>query len=111
MLFLLNSPVYMDESTNVEYAIKRVLWGKCINLGQACIAPDYLLCSKEVQDKIVQIVPGIFKEWFGEYPQNSTDLARIINEKHFGRLKKILDETKGSIVIQDLCVAILVLSF
>lgn len=47
------SPVYMDATVDIEIATRRVMWGKCMNAGQTCIAPDYLLCNKQVQDKFV----------------------------------------------------------
>ncbi len=44
-------PVYIDGSANLEVAVKRIIWGKMINLGQTCVAPDYVICSEEVKDK------------------------------------------------------------
>lgn len=67
----------------MEITVKRILWGKFINVGQTCIAPDYILCSKEVQDKFVEIAKKVLKEWYGEDPQKSPDLCRIINSRHF----------------------------
>jgi acyl-CoA reductase-like NAD-dependent aldehyde dehydrogenase len=52
-------------------------------VGQTCIAPDYILCSTEVQNAFIKEAKLILKEWFGENPQNSQDLCRIINEKHY----------------------------
>jgi len=91
------SPVYIDENCNLETAIKRLLWGKVLNVGQTCIAPDYILASKKVESKVVELVPKLLKEWFGENPQESQDLCRIVNERHFSRLKRLLDTTSGNI--------------
>ena len=91
------SPVYIDENCNVETAIKRLLWGKVLNAGQTCIAPDYILASKKVEGKLVEMVPKIIKEWYGENPQDSPDLCRIVNERHFNRLKRLLDTTTGNV--------------
>lgn len=77
-----NSPVYVDESVDMEVAVRRILWGKCINLGQTCIAPDYILCSKQVQDKFVEVARRVLEEWYGANPKASPDLCRVINEKH-----------------------------
>ncbi|KAG6451708.1 hypothetical protein O3G_MSEX007284, partial [Manduca sexta] len=63
------SPVYIDNSADLVITVKRVLWGKFINGGQTCIAPDYVLCSKEVQDKFVEEAKKVIKEWYGEDPQ------------------------------------------
>lgn len=85
------SPVYLDDSVNMEVAAKRILWGKCVNSGQTCVAPDYILCTKEVQKKFVTAAAKLLKEWYGENPQQSPDLCRIVTERHFARLVKFLD--------------------
>ncbi|XP_034105766.2 aldehyde dehydrogenase, dimeric NADP-preferring isoform X4 [Drosophila albomicans] len=80
------SPCYIDKSVELRTAVKRILWGKLINCGQTCIAPDYVLCSKEVQDKFVEEARDVLKEWYGESIQSSPDLSRIINQNNFQRL-------------------------
>lgn len=77
------SPVYIDNTVDMTMAAKRILWGKCINVGQTCIAPDYILCTTEVQNKLVEEIKKILKEWYGENAQESPDLARIITDKHY----------------------------
>ncbi|XP_043490904.1 aldehyde dehydrogenase, dimeric NADP-preferring isoform X3 [Polistes fuscatus] len=84
------SPVYIDNSADICIAAKRILWGKFINVGQTCIAPDYVLCSKEVQNKFLEEARKILKEWYGDNPKESTDFCRIINENHLQRLKNYL---------------------
>ena len=74
-----------------------MLWGKAVNAGQTCIAPDYILASKKVEEKVVALVPKIIKEWYGENPQESPDLCRIVNGRHFNRLKGLLNTTTGTI--------------
>ncbi|XP_023953565.2 aldehyde dehydrogenase, dimeric NADP-preferring isoform X3 [Bicyclus anynana] len=93
------SPVFIDNTTDIEITAKRVLWGKFINAGQTCIAPDYVLCSKEVQDKFVECSRKILKEWYGEDAQKSPDLCRIINSRHFGRLQSLLEASKDKVVL------------
>ncbi|XP_070158709.1 aldehyde dehydrogenase family 3 member A2 isoform X5 [Polyergus mexicanus] len=85
------SPVYIDNTVDMPMAAKRILWGKCINVGQTCIAPDYILCTTEVQNKFVEEVKKILKEWYGENVQESPDLARIITDKHYQRLVSYLN--------------------
>lgn len=77
------SPLYIDETVNMPLAVKRILWGKCINAGQTCIAPDYILCSITLQVKLIKEAEKILKEWFGESPLKSPDYCRIINSSHF----------------------------
>ncbi|XP_013162747.1 PREDICTED: aldehyde dehydrogenase, dimeric NADP-preferring isoform X2 [Papilio xuthus] len=93
------SPTYIDGTVDIEVTAKRVLWGKFINSGQTCIAPDYILCSKEVQEKFVNAARGVLKEWYGEDPQKSPDLCRIINSRHFSRLQALIDASKDKIAI------------
>ncbi|KAL7735969.1 hypothetical protein ACLKA6_002401 [Drosophila palustris] len=80
------SPCYIDKSVELRTAVKRILWGKLINCGQTCIAPDYILCSKEMQEKFIVEAKDVLKEWYGENVQSSPDLSRIINQNNFQRL-------------------------
>ncbi|XP_068144783.1 aldehyde dehydrogenase family 3 member B1 isoform X5 [Drosophila tropicalis] len=80
------SPVYIDKSVNLRTAVKRIMWGKLINCGQTCIAPDYVLCSKEMQEKFIVEAKDVLKEWYGENIQSSPDLSRIINQNNYQRL-------------------------
>ncbi|XP_076283855.1 aldehyde dehydrogenase type III isoform X3 [Lasioglossum baleicum] len=95
------SPVYVDNTVDINIAVKRILWGKCINVGQTCIAPDYVLCTPEVQNKFLNEASKVLKEWYGDNPKESPDLARIINENHYHRLVKYLDG--GKIAIGGQC--------
>ncbi|GBP08446.1 Aldehyde dehydrogenase, dimeric NADP-preferring [Eumeta japonica] len=93
------SPTYIDSTVDILVTAKRILWGKFINAGQTCIAPDYILCTKEVQEKFVTAAEKVLKEWYGEDPQKSPDLSRIINNRHFSRLQALLDADRDRIVI------------
>lgn len=77
------SPCYIDNSADLAIAAKRILWGKIMNAGQTCIAPDYLLCTKEVESKFIEEGKKVLKEWFGDNPRDSPDLCRIINQRNF----------------------------
>lgn len=77
------SPVYIDNTVDMHITTKRILWGKFINVGQTCIAPDYILCSAEIQNKFINEAEKILKEWYGDNPKESPDLARIINDNHY----------------------------
>ncbi|XP_021699428.1 aldehyde dehydrogenase, dimeric NADP-preferring isoform X4 [Aedes aegypti] len=84
------SPCYIDSTADIPIATKRILWGKFINAGQTCIAPDYLLCSKQVQKQFLEEAKKILKEWYGNDPKDSPDLCRIINQQHFQRLSAMI---------------------
>lgn len=88
------SPVYVDSSVDIDVAVNRIMWGKCINAGQSCIAPDYLLCSKQVQEKFIESAKKVMVQWYGDKIKQSPDYARIINSNHFKRIVKLLDGTK-----------------
>lgn len=64
-------------------AVKRILWGKLINAGQTCIAPDYVLCTPEVEKEFVKTAKEILKTWYGENIKESSDLCRIISHNHY----------------------------
>lgn len=67
----------------MDISVKRIIWGKCINAGQTCIAPDYILCSRQVQKIFVEKAKELLKIWYTDDPKNSPDLCRIVSEKHF----------------------------
>ncbi|XP_077270454.1 aldehyde dehydrogenase type III isoform X2 [Temnothorax americanus] len=92
------SPVYIDNTVDMAMAAKRILWGKCVNVGQTCIAPDYMLCTPEVQSKFIEEAKKILQEWYGDNPRENPDLARIITDKHYQRLVNYInDKTKIAI--------------
>jgi len=93
------SPAYIDNSGNLEYKVKRLCWGKFNNCGQICVSPDYVLCSKEVEEKMIPIMRSVIKDWYGEKPEISKDYCRIVNNKHMDRLKEMLSMTNGKVVI------------
>lgn len=78
-----HSPCYLDNTVDIELAAKRILWGKLINSGQTCIAPDYLLCTKEVQANFVETAKRLLNNWYGDNPKDSPDLCRMINGNNF----------------------------
>jgi acyl-CoA reductase-like NAD-dependent aldehyde dehydrogenase len=77
------SPVYIDSTVDMGIAVRRILWGKCINAGQTCIAPDYILCSKAVQASFVEKAKEVLEEWYGSNVKSSADLCRIVSDRHF----------------------------
>lgn len=91
------SPCFVDESFNTNWGIKRIVWGKFTNAGQTCVAPDYVLVDKKAKAKFVEAFRKTVKEFYGNDPQKSPDLGRIINEKHFLRLSKLME--KGNILV------------
>ncbi|GBE91720.1 aldehyde dehydrogenase family protein [Nostoc cycadae] len=91
------SPCIVDADINLEHTIRRITWGKFINAGQTCVAPDYLLVDKKIKPDLINGLKKSITEFYGDNPQNSSDYARIISQKHCERLIKLLD--KGEIVV------------
>lgn len=86
------SPCIVDSEINLEYTARRIIWGKFLNAGQTCIAPDYLLVDQKIKKDLVNTLHKCLKEFYGQNPANSPDYARIINQKHFERLAKFLED-------------------
>ena len=91
------SPCIVHKDCNIDLAAKKIIWGKFLNLGQTCIAPDYLLVHKDVKNDFIRCSKKYIREFYGENPLKSDDYGKIINLKHFNRLKKYLDNV--SIII------------
>ena len=88
------SPCIVDASANIGLAAKRIVWGKYLNCGQTCVAPDYILCESSVKDEFVKSVVAEIKKQYGDDPLKNKDYGKIINEKHFVRLCGLIDENK-----------------
>lgn len=88
------SPCFVDEDCNFDVTARRIVWGKYVNSGQTCLAPDYILCSKKTEEKLIPSIRKALKEFYGKEPKDSPDLARIINERHFKRISSMIDEKK-----------------
>lgn len=98
------SPCYINKDADIGITTRRILWGKFMNCGQTCIAPDYILCNKETQEKFVQEAKKVIAEWYGNDAKASPDLCRIINQNNFNRLQGLL-KTGGDIAIGGKSVA------
>jgi aldehyde dehydrogenase (NAD+) len=85
------SPCLVEPDVPLEMTAKRIIWGKFVNSGQACIAPDYLLVNEAVVEPLIAALRQTLTEFFGDNPAASPDLARIINDQQFDRLVGLLD--------------------
>ncbi len=88
------SPCIVDASANIKLAAKRIVFGKYLNCGQTCVAPDYILCERSIKDEFVSEVVKQIKLQYGEKPLENKDYGRIINQKHFLRLCTLIDPGK-----------------
>lgn len=88
------NPCIVDETANLQLAAKRIVWGKFINAGQTCIAPDYILVHQKSKNKFIEFLKAEITTAYGENPEISPDFARIITTKNWTRLVEMIDETK-----------------
>lgn len=86
------SPCIIDKSCNIEQSTKRVVWGKLLNGGQTCVAPDYVYIDREIKDRFVELFIQYSKEFYGENPTASDHFCKIINKSHFNRLENLLNQ-------------------
>lgn len=86
------SPTIVDKDADLDLAAKRILWGKFINAGQSCIAPDYLMVQEEIKEVFVRKLQQYLLEFYGEDPLENPRLGKIVSDKHFERLQGYLDE-------------------
>jgi len=88
------SPCIIDETANLKLTAKRLVWGKFLNGGQTCIAPDYLLVNRKIKKEFIHFFKDEVIKAYTNTPKNSTDLPRIINTKNWSRLAKMIDNEK-----------------
>jgi aldehyde dehydrogenase (NAD+) len=86
------NPCIVDESANLKIAAKRIVWGKFLNAGQTCIAPDYLLLHESIKDEFIPLLKKEIEAFYAKDPATSKDYARIINASHFQRLVNLLKD-------------------
>lgn len=95
------SPCIVDADIHVKHAARRIAWGKFINAGQTCIAPDYLLVDRRVKEVFLEHLLQSIQEFFGDDPAASPDFARIVNHRQFDRLVPLLES--GATLVGGQC--------
>ena len=88
------NPCVVDESVSIKTTAKRIVWGKFINCGQTCIAPDFVIVNKKIKDDLVKEMILQIKNLFGNEPKKSSSYGRIISEKHLNHLESLLINQK-----------------
>ncbi|MDO5293899.1 MAG: aldehyde dehydrogenase [bacterium] len=92
------SPVIIDKNSNLKTAARRIVWGKMINAGQTCVAPDYIYVHKDVKEELIHQLILAFRRSHGTDASTSNSFGRIINDRHTKRLIRIIDQEKDNIV-------------
>ena len=88
------SPCIVDDTAKIDLAAKRIVFGKYLNCGQTCVAPDYILCHKSIKDKLVYSIKEEIEKQFGNNTLKSKNYGKIISERHFERIIKLIDSDK-----------------
>ena len=86
------SPVIVAKDTSIKHAAQRIVWGKFTNAGQTCIAPDYLLVDEAIRDDLINAIIEVIEEFYTKNPLENSDYSKIINRKHFKRVKKLMKD-------------------
>ena len=88
------SPCIVDETADIRLAARRIVWGKCLNSGQTCVAPDYLLVHRSVKDRLLGEIQKNAEKFYGEHTENSPLFPKIINRRHYERLSRLIKTGK-----------------
>jgi aldehyde dehydrogenase (NAD+) len=100
------SPCIVDRDANIEVAAQRIIWGKFMNAGPTCVAPDYIIAHADIKEKIVKTMAKTIKAFYGENPHESKDYGRVVNERQFDRIVSLMDTDKvvtgGSFMREEL---------
>ena len=86
------SPTIVTRHAKLDVAARRIAWGKFVNAGQTCIAPDYVLVERAVHDELVALMVAAVRDMYGDDPRTSADYGRIVSDPHFHRLEKLLGD-------------------
>ena len=85
------NPCIIDEKVNLKVAVKRIVWGKFLNCGQTCIAPDFIICHKNNKDEFISLLINRLKKIYNSDAYNSSNYSKIISSKHVERLKDLMN--------------------
>lgn len=88
------SPCIVEESANLKLAAKRIVFGKYLNCGQTCVAPDYIYCQRNIKERLIKEIQRQIRKQYGKQPLHNPDYGKIINAKHFERILGLIDPKK-----------------
>lgn len=93
------SPTFVDATADLDAAARRIAWGKFTNAGQTCVAPDHVLVTREAREPLLEALRGAVHDFFGDDPQRSDDLGRVIDGRQHERLVGLLESSGGEVVV------------
>ena len=92
------SPAIVDQTADIDLAAKRIAWGKLMNTGQTCVAPDYVCVHESVKDEFIKKLTKTINSFYGDNAQSSPDYGRIVSVSHFDRLAELIESESGNII-------------
>lgn len=92
------SPVIVDQTANIQYAAERIVWGKFMNVGQTCVAPDYVVVHEQVKAPLLNCIKKTIQHFYGKNPFTNKEYGKIINTKHVDRLVTLLKQQQAQII-------------
>lgn len=93
------SPAIVTSDANIKEAARKLVWGKFLNTGQTCVAPDYVLADRKIKDTLVHEMKKAVFQFYGNEPQKSKDYGRLVSDRHWQRLKELMEKSAGHAVI------------
>jgi aldehyde dehydrogenase (NAD+) len=93
------SPAIVDRSADVRVAARRIAWGKFVNAGQTCVAPDHVLVHRDVESRLLDELVRAVRDFYGDDPSSSADYGRVVDDRHWRRLRALLDAGGYSSVV------------
>ncbi|GMS79198.1 hypothetical protein PENTCL1PPCAC_1373, partial [Pristionchus entomophagus] len=93
-------PVVVEDDADINISAKRICWGKWLNNGQTCLAPDYIMVSAKTKPALLEAMRKVLVDFYTDEPKSSKDYSRIISERHFDRLVSLLDKTEGKHAVE-----------
>lgn len=97
------SPAIIDQTAQLKHAAERIVWGKFMNVGQTCVAPDYVVVHEGVKEPFMKLLQETIRRFYGENPVKNKEYGKIINVKHWDRLVALLDKQQKQIVYGGEC--------
>lgn len=93
------SPAIVTADANLKEAARKLVWGKFLNTGQTCVAPDYVLADSRIKDALLHEIKKEIHKFYGNEPKKSKDYGRLVSDRHWQRLKKLMDESAGRVIV------------
>ena len=91
------SPCIVDKSANIALSAKRIVFGKFLNLGQTCVAPDYILCHNDIKEDFILQLKKEIKKQYGDNPLENSNYGKLINKKHFDKVVSLINPKKSCV--------------